>query len=140
VGQFNPQWQAWAGQVQQMLREAGTAVRTAKAGNADHLDPALLADLRERYDQAVGWGISTNRHRAWKDGKNHPGYVLASRLKDKADQVWLWARKLRRPLDQQRVREGPQKPQTAPEGLRVLAHSRHRHPVLPRALLPDQRP
>jgi transposase len=89
---LHPQWQAWAGQVQQILREAGTAVHAAKAGNADHLDPDLLADLRERYDRAVGWGISTNRRRAWKDGKNHPGYVLASRLKDKADQVWLWTR------------------------------------------------
>ena len=45
-----------------------------------------------RYNQAVRWGISTNRHRAWKDDKNHPGYVLAGRLKNKASQVWLWAR------------------------------------------------
>jgi Transposase IS66 family. len=90
VWDLHPQWQAWAGQVQQILREAGTAVADAKADGRTHLDPDLLADLRDRYDKAVTWGIDTNRHRDWKDGKNHPGHVLARRLRDKADQIWLW--------------------------------------------------
>jgi hypothetical protein len=84
-------WQAWAGQVQKILREANAAVAEAKARHADHLDPGLLAHLRERYDAAVAWGQSTNRHRDWHKG-NHPGYVLAKRLADKAEQVWLWCR------------------------------------------------
>jgi hypothetical protein len=91
---LHPTWQAWAGEVQQILREANTAVTAAKAAGTDHLDPGVLAGLRERYAQAVTWGITTNRHREWDDGKNHPGYVLASRLEDKADQVWLWTRNL----------------------------------------------
>jgi hypothetical protein len=91
---LHPTWQAWAGEVQQILREANTAVTAAKAAGADRLDPGVPAGLRERYDQAVAWGITTNRHREWDDGKNHPGYVLASRLADKADQVWLWTRNL----------------------------------------------
>jgi transposase len=33
------------------------------------------------------WGITANRNRDWGDGMNHPGYVLASRLKDKADKA-----------------------------------------------------
>jgi Transposase IS66 family. len=84
-------WQAWAGEIQQILREADQAVAEAKARGETHLDPSLLTGLRERYDRSVAWGHSTNRCRAWHKG-NHPGYVLAKRLADKADQVWLWAR------------------------------------------------
>src|ERR1019366_6163301 len=51
----------------------------------------LLADLRARYDTAVAWGITTNRLRDWHKGR-HPGYNLARRLHDKAEQVWLFTR------------------------------------------------
>jgi len=95
---LHPQHQAWAGQVQQILREANQAVHTAKDRRDTRLDPELLTGLRERYDHAVGWGIATNRHRDWKDGKNHPGHVLARRLRDKADQVWLWCHDLTVPF------------------------------------------
>lgn len=91
---LHPGQQAWAADVQQILREANQAVTAAKAARAPHLDPALLHDLRKRYDDRVKWGIITNRHRDWADGKNHPGYVLARRLQDKADQVWLWCHNL----------------------------------------------
>jgi transposase len=40
----------------------------------------------------VHWGEITNRHRDWADGKNHPGYVLARRLKAKTERVWLFTR------------------------------------------------
>jgi hypothetical protein len=86
---LDPAWQAWAGKVQQILREANTAVGDANTRGEHHLDPTLLAGLRARYDEQVAWGIATNRHRDWHKG-NHPGYVLARRLADKADQVWLW--------------------------------------------------
>lgn len=72
----------------------GWAVQDAVAAGQDALDPALLADLRERYDSAVRWGEITNPLRGWDDGKNHPGYVLARRLKAKAGQVWLFTRNL----------------------------------------------
>jgi HPt (histidine-containing phosphotransfer) domain-containing protein len=88
---IHPTQQAWAGQVHQVLREAHTTVGNAHAAGADRLDPALLAKLRARYDKAVHWGRITNRHRDWDKG-NHPGYVLATRLADKADQVWLFTR------------------------------------------------
>jgi transposase len=74
-----------------VLRDAAEAVETARATGAGQLDPRLLAELRQRYDKAVAWGITTNRHRDWHTG-NHPGYTLAQRLKDKAEQVWLFAR------------------------------------------------
>jgi hypothetical protein len=47
------------------------------------------AGLRERCDQHVSWGETTNRLRDWHNS-SHPGYVLASRLKAKAEQIWLF--------------------------------------------------
>ena len=88
---IHPTQQGWAGTVRHILREAHTAVQAAHAAGQDHLDPALLADLRARYDKAVAWGQTTNRHRDWHKG-NHPGYTLAKRLDDKAEQVWLFTR------------------------------------------------
>jgi transposase len=82
VRELHPDWQRWAGQVREVLREAHAAVH-------DALDPDQLTSLRERYDQEVAWGQTTNRLRDWHDG-NHPGYVLATRLKAKAEQVWLF--------------------------------------------------
>ncbi|MCA1694008.1 MAG: IS66 family transposase [Actinobacteria bacterium] len=93
VLELHPTQQNWAGEVITVLREAATAVTDAITDQRDHLDPPLLADLRQRYDKAVAWGITTNRHRDWPKG-NHPGYNLATRLADKADQVWTFTRNL----------------------------------------------
>jgi hypothetical protein len=83
--------QAWAGRAQQILREANTAVTAAKSRGETSLDPVLFAGLRQRLEQEICWGMATNRHRDWHKG-NHPGYVLAKRLHDKAEQVWQWCR------------------------------------------------
>ena len=91
VLELHPDWQKWAGTVITVLRDAAKAIDDARAAGADHLDPQLLTELRQRYDKAVAWGVSTNRHRDWHKG-NHPGYTLAQRLKDKAEQIWLFAR------------------------------------------------
>ncbi|MGH8625965.1 MAG: IS66 family transposase, partial [Gammaproteobacteria bacterium] len=93
VHELHPTQQKWAGEVITVLREAAAAVTEATTDQRDQLDPRLLADLRQRYDQAVAWGITTNRHRDWAKG-NHPGYNLAKRLHDKADQVWTFTRNL----------------------------------------------
>jgi transposase len=90
VHALHPHWQRWAEDTRQVLREAHDAVADAIAAGRTRLDPDLLTGLRERYDSAVRWGETTNRLRDWDDGKNHPGYVLARRLKAKADQVWLF--------------------------------------------------
>lgn len=86
----DPQSQVWTRQAGDALREAAAAVRAARAGNRASLGPALLARLRHSYDQAVGYGISVNLSRPWHKG-NHPGLILARRLKRKAGQVWLFA-------------------------------------------------
>jgi len=92
VHALHPDWQHWAEEVRQVLGEAHRMVGEAAAAGRAQLDPELLAGLRERYNQAVHWGEITNRLRDWDDGKNHPGYVLARRLKAKAGQVWLFTR------------------------------------------------
>ena len=89
VHELHHDWQRWAEDVRQVLKQAHAAVQSAITAGRDHLDPDLLAGLRQRYDQAVAWGQTTNRLRDWHDG-NHPGYVLARRLKAKAEQVWLF--------------------------------------------------
>jgi transposase len=92
VHALHPDWQRWAEDVRGILSQAHAAVQDAAAAGQDALDPDLLAGLRKRYDEAVHWGEITNRHRDWDEGKNHPGYVLARRLKAKAGQVWLFTR------------------------------------------------
>jgi len=87
---LHPDQQAWAGATRDVLREAHGAVEVAKSAGVTELDPKLLGSLRARYDKAVTWGKSTNRHRDWDSAGNHPGYKLATRLADKADQVWLF--------------------------------------------------
>ncbi len=89
VDPTQPHAQAWTGQAARSLREAITAVRTARTAGAASLDADLLASLRRDYDHAVTVGISTNLSRRWHNG-NHPGLVLAQRLHRKAEQVWLF--------------------------------------------------
>jgi transposase len=90
VLELHPTHQQWASEVITVLREAAAAVAET---TTDQFDPQLLANLRQRYDHAVAWGITTNRHRSWTKG-NHPGYTLAKRLHDKANQIWTFTRNL----------------------------------------------
>ena len=85
-----PDSQAWTRQAGDALREASAAVRDARDARRASLDPDVLAGLRRSYDQAVACGISVNLSRPWHKG-NHPGLILARRLKRKAAQVWLFA-------------------------------------------------
>ena len=87
---IDPVSQVWTRQASDALREAAATVRAARAGNRASLSPALLARLRHSYDQAIAFGISVNLSRPWHKG-NHPGLILARRLKRKAEQVWLFA-------------------------------------------------
>ena len=75
----------------EILREAHQVTAEARARGEPAADAELLAKLRQRYDEAVAFGITHNRHRDWHDG-NHPGYTLGCWLRDYADQVWLFTR------------------------------------------------
>lgn len=79
----------WTEPAAQALTDAKAAVAKAYAGGATGLDPDLLADLRERYNKAVAWGVATNQHRDWPSGR-HPGYTLARRLQARAAHVWCF--------------------------------------------------
>ena len=93
VGKLGPgRLQSWAKKITDVLTEAHTAVEAAKARDRSALDPELLTDLRARYDAAVEFGITHNRHRPWDGDGNHPGYKLANWLKTYADQVWTFTR------------------------------------------------
>jgi uncharacterized coiled-coil protein SlyX len=87
---IDPVSQVWTRQAGDALGRALAAVRAARDDGKDSLDPELLGKLRRSYDQAVAFGISVNLSRPWHKG-NHPGLILARRLKRKAAQVWLFA-------------------------------------------------
>ena len=72
------------------LAQAHTAVEQAKSRGQTALEPKLQAGLRARYDAAVEFGITHNRHRPWDGDGNHPGYKLAAWLKTHAEQVWTF--------------------------------------------------
>jgi hypothetical protein len=80
--------QMWSIQAADALRLAIHAVNTARR-KGDALDTEEIANRRKEFDQAVACGISVNLSRPWAKG-NHPGLVLARRLKRKVDQVWLF--------------------------------------------------
>jgi hypothetical protein len=83
--------QDWAGDIIALLGEAHRAVEDARARGSTQLDPHVLDDLRERYDQAARSGNIHNRLRNWDKG-NHPGYALACWLRDYKEQVFLFTR------------------------------------------------
>jgi len=88
VTDIDPDTQTWAIQAADALRLAIHAVNTARR-TATAVDPKEIAKQRKEFDQAVACGISINLSRPWAKG-NHPGLILAKRLKRKADQVWLF--------------------------------------------------
>jgi hypothetical protein len=83
--------QSWAESVITILRDAHRAVEEARARSDTALGPEVLTGLRERYDQAVSFGIVHNRLRDWDSG-NHPGYALGAWLRDYKEQAWLFTR------------------------------------------------
>lgn len=77
----------WADEVAAVLLEAKHAVDAARLNGESALDAELLAGLNACYDQAVRWGILTNRDRDWPSGR-HPGFTLVRRLQARKQQVW----------------------------------------------------
>ncbi len=83
--------QSWAADVIEILREARRLTGEARA-RGDPLDAEQLDKLRQRYDEAVAFGIIHNRLRDWDGDGNHPGYVLGCWLREHKEQVWLFTR------------------------------------------------
>jgi transposase len=89
VTDIDPDTQAWSIQAADALRLAIHTVNVSRRSGAA-IDTSEIAKARKKYDQAVNCGISINMSRPWPKG-NHPGLVLARRLKRKASQVWLFS-------------------------------------------------
>jgi transposase len=68
--------QSWAADIIEILREAHHLTEQAQARDGPG-DAEPLAKLRERYDEAIAFGITHNRHRDWHDG-NHPATSSAA--------------------------------------------------------------
>jgi len=83
--------QSWAGDIIAILREAHQAVEDARARGSTTLGAGPLDKLRQRYDEAIAFGITHNRLRDWHEG-NHPGYALGCWLRDDKEQVFLFTR------------------------------------------------
>jgi hypothetical protein len=114
-------------------------VRTPDARLVYYAPIGSRSKTAHRYDHAVAWGITTNRHRDWATG-NHPGYTLATCLRDKAEQIFTFTRNLAVPWTNNTSEQAPQRPQTTSNRLRLLAHTHHPRRLLPRPLLPHQHP
>ena len=112
-----------------ILRQAHLACQDARS-RGQPPDPQVIADLRTRYDQAVSFGITHNRHRDWHDG-NHPGYALGSWLHGCAPQVWLFT------IDSAVEWTNNVSEQGAKAAKRHQAVSGYWHPGHPRPLVPD---
>jgi transposase len=84
--------QQWAHDIIKILGEANAGVERARARGSTALDQQVLDDLRERYDTAVKFGLTHNRLRDRDGGGNHPGYALATWLRDYKEQVFLFTR------------------------------------------------
>ena len=89
VTDIDPDTQVWSIQDADALRLAIHAFNLLRR-DGTRLDTDQIAAARKKFDQTVACGISINTSRPWPKG-NHPGLVLARRLKRKADQVWLGA-------------------------------------------------
>jgi transposase len=88
VTDIDPHTQVWSVQAADALRLAIHAFNLARRKGAA-LDTGQIARARKKFGQAIACGISINLSRPWPKG-NHPGLVLARRLKRKAGQVWLF--------------------------------------------------
>ena len=98
VSDIDPDTQAWSVQAADALRLAIHSFNLARRKGVP-LDRDEITRARQKFDQAVACGISINLSRPWAKG-NHPGLVLARRLKRKADQVWLFTTPHRRAPDE----------------------------------------
>jgi transposase len=87
IAQAEPGAQAWATAMIEVLRSGRAAVKAASAPDRTRLEDIAIKAIRAAYLQAAEAGIAANAHRRTSTGGRHPGYVLATRMRDKIDQV-----------------------------------------------------
>lgn len=98
------QQQAWAVQMDRLLRDLHTAVGDARAAGRDRLDPGQLAGYRDRYQQIITLGYQTNPAGTVPSGKRGvirqtPAHNLLARLDTHREDVLRFANDFRVPFD-----------------------------------------
>jgi transposase len=96
--------QAWAVQMDRLLRDLRTAVLDARATGRNRLDPGELAGYRDRYQQIITLGHQTNPAGTVPTGKRGvirqtPAHNLLARLDTYRDDVLRFATDFRVPFD-----------------------------------------
>ena len=96
--------QAWAVQMDRLLRDLHTAVRDARASGRDRLDPHELAGYRDSYQQIITLGYQTNPAGTIPTGtrgviRQTPAHNLLARLDTYRDDVLRFANDFRVPFD-----------------------------------------
>ena len=96
--------QAWAVQMDRLLRALHAAVRDARAAGLDRLDPGQLAGYRDSYQQIITLGYQTNPAGTIPTGKRGvirqtPAHNLLVRLDTYRDDVLRFAHDFRVPFD-----------------------------------------
>ena len=120
------------------LREAHQAVQDARARGSTALGADLLDKLRERYDDAVAFGITHNRLRDWHEG-NHPGYALGCWLREYKEQVFLFTRDFAVDWTTNVAERGAKAAKRHQAVSGYSAHPRHPRPLVPHQELPGLR-
>lgn len=96
--------QAWAVQMDSLLRELHVTVGDARAAGRDHIDPEQLAVWRERYATIIALGYQTNPAGTIPTGKRgvirqSPAHNLLVRLDVYREDVLRFAHDFRVPFD-----------------------------------------
>lgn len=96
--QTDPVTQSWAADLAGLLREGHQLVEQARAAGADHLDPAVLADLLRRFQQGIIDGYAANPPPTRGRGRG-PVRCLIDRLRGLMIETWRFATDFRVPFD-----------------------------------------
>ena len=87
VADSEPLGQRWATDEIIILKDARRAVIDAERAGRKALAGSQIEQLRARYLACTAKGVAGNFYKRTSKGKKHPALVLATRLREKIDQV-----------------------------------------------------
>jgi hypothetical protein len=127
--------QSWAGDIIAILAEAHRAVEDARSRGSTALDQQIPDDLRKRYDTPRQ--VGDHPQPAPGLGHREPPRIRPRLLAAGLQRTGLPVHpRLRRGLDEQRLRTRSQGRQASPGHLRILALPAHPRPLVPAPQLP----
>jgi transposase len=105
--------QEWAASMADLLRDAHEAVKKAKAGGKDALDPGELAGIQHRYRQNIAAGKKANPPRPGR--KQSKAYNLLARLDTERDDVLRFTVDFKVPFDNNQAERDIRTPKLKPK-------------------------